>query len=135
MIVPDDSSSGFSRLETLCPAWERSAHTAVGQVIITTCTVSTLPHSGRLRKPQRVIVILSQFNGTVRRRFLKTDQCHRVVHETKTSAAAVTVKVCGHRRLRVVLTRAVDRRRMERRVRAEVKVVSLLTRASFLIST
>lgn len=35
----------------------------------------------------------------------------------------------------VVLTRAVDRRRMERRVRAEVKVVSLLTRASFLIST
>lgn len=35
----------------------------------------------------------------------------------------------------VVLTRAVDRRRMDRRVLAEVKVVSLLTRASFLIST
>lgn len=34
-----------------------------------------------------------------------------------------------------VLTNAVARRRMERRVRAEVKVVSLLTRASFLIST
>lgn len=35
----------------------------------------------------------------------------------------------------VLLTRAVDSRRMDRRVLAEVKVVSLLTRASFLIST
>lgn len=35
----------------------------------------------------------------------------------------------------LALTRAVDRRRMDRRVRADVKVVSLLTRASFLIST
>lgn len=33
------------------------------------------------------------------------------------------------------LTRAVERRRMDSSVRAEVKVVSLLTRASFLIST
>lgn len=41
----------------------------------------------------------------------------------------------GHESFLVVLTRAVDRRRMDRRVRAEVKVVSLLTRASFLIST
>ena len=36
-------------LESFCPAWERSAHIAVGCVIITTCTVSTLSHTGLLR--------------------------------------------------------------------------------------
>lgn len=34
-------------VRAFCPAWERSAHTAVGQIIITTCTVSTLSHTGR----------------------------------------------------------------------------------------
>lgn len=38
------------RPEIFCPAWERSAHTAVGHVIVTTCTVSTLSHSGLLMK-------------------------------------------------------------------------------------
>lgn len=38
--------SGVEQAEDCYPEWERSAHTAVGQVIITTCTVSTLSHSG-----------------------------------------------------------------------------------------
>lgn len=54
--------------------------------------------------------------------------------DTKSLSGFVSLKsLVAHREL--VLTRAVDRRRMDKRVRAEVKVVSLLTLASFLIST
>lgn len=46
-------SPALGRLKSFCPALERSAHTAVGQVNITTCTVSTLSHSGLFRKPHK----------------------------------------------------------------------------------
>lgn len=45
----ETKTHGPAQAEDCYPEWERSAHTAVGQVIITTCTVSTLSHSGLLR--------------------------------------------------------------------------------------
>lgn len=36
--------------QSFCLARERSAHIAVGQIIITTCTVSTLSHTRHLMK-------------------------------------------------------------------------------------
>lgn len=96
--------SGVEQAGDCYPEWERSAHIAVGQVIVTTCTVSTLSHSGTVNGGSKIYAGLMSLRSRATRREL-------------------------------VLTRAVDRRRMDRRVRAEVKVVSLLTLASFLIST
>lgn len=113
----------LGRLKIFCPALERSAHTAVGQVIITTCTVSTLSHSGLFRKPHK-----DAYQDLTKLKF----QPRKYLCSFQKSLYKFRF---GDSSLGVVLTRAVDRRRMERRVRAEVKVVSLLTLASFLIST
>lgn len=56
--------SGVEQAEDCYPEWERSAHTAVGHVIITTCTVSTLSHSGWQRNNdagQNSLTILKVF--------------------------------------------------------------------------
>lgn len=59
---------------------------------------------------------------------------NKLFGELKTCTGCKSLRSLGTPR-DLVLTRAVDRRRMDRSVRAEVKVVSLLTLASFLIST
>ncbi len=59
MMRNDDNIPGvWTRLEIFYPAWERSAHIAVGQVIITTCTVSTLSHTWTIDEDTRTIVML-----------------------------------------------------------------------------